>query len=213
MRDHPALARWHGPAPSLPEVGERALERWFGLPPRLRALIAGAAGLLVLLGAGAGAARSPWGPPVAAVVTLVDVPAGATLDPSQLTTEDRPADLVPDDAVSLAEVAGRRVASAVVAGTVLTSRHLAGDGGLAAGLAPGRAAYPAPTDALAEVEPGQRVDVVAGDVEGRGRTLARGARVLAVADGVVWLDVARDDAPGLAAASTWDGLRIVLLPP
>lgn len=203
---------WHGPPPTLPELVDRASDRWFGLPPRLRAAViaAGAVGLLLL--AGAGAARSPWGPPVEVLVATVDLEAGAPVAPDHVRTERRPAGLVPDDAVrELGEVAAPRAAGTVVAGSILTLRHLAGDP-ITRGLADGRAAYPVDSAALPPLRAGQRLDLVAGDLEGRGRTLARDVRVVAVTDGTVWLDVARDDAPDIAAAALRDGLRVVLLP-
>ncbi len=167
----------------------------------------------VLALAGAGAGRSAWGPPVEVPVAAADLPAGAVVDADALRWERRPADLVPADVVTAAEAdAAPVLAATVVAGTVLTRRHLAGDGGLAAGLLAGRAAFPVEVGPLVRVTPGQAVDVVAGDVDGQGRTLARDARVISVVDGVVWLDIGRDDAPALAAAATWDGLRLVLLP-
>lgn len=205
-------AGWHGPPPSLPATLDRVADAWYRLTPRLRLAVGLAAATLVLLTAGAGAVRSPWGPPVTVVVTAVDRPPGSLLTAADVATARRPRRLVPSDAVAADEAVGARLAGAVVAGTVLTARHLADDAGPGAGLAPGRAAFPVPAGPLVDVRPGQRVDVVAGDAGGRGRTLAAGARVLTVTAEVVWLDVARDDAPDLAAAAAWDGLRLVLLP-
>lgn len=211
LRSAGAPGGWHGPPPTLPDLLDRASERWFALPPRARA------GLLVLLAvalatfAGAGAVRSPWGPPVDVLVTTVDLDAGAPLDPSQVRTERRPARLVPPDAVLDPPAAGHRAAGTIVAGTVLTDRHLAGEDPITGTLADGRAAYPVAADVLPPLRPGQRLDLVAGDLEGRGRLLARDVRVVSASDGTVWLDVRREDAPAIAAAALRDGLQVVLL--
>ncbi|MBW3621698.1 MAG: SAF domain-containing protein [Actinobacteria bacterium] len=205
---------WHGPSPVLPGALDRAVDRWYGMPPRVRAgvLVAGVVALLLL--AGAGAARSPWGPPVPVLVTTVDVPPGEGLSADHVRTERRPAGLVPEDAVrDLVGLPEPRAAGLLLAGTVLTGRHLAGVDPATAGLADGRAAFPVDAAALPPLRVGQRLDVVAGDLEGHGRVLARDARVRSIVDGVVWLDVARDDAPAIAAAALRDGLRVVLLGP
>jgi Flp pilus assembly protein CpaB len=208
-----ASAPWHGPPPSLPEVADRLAERWYGLPPRVRVVLAVAAALVVLFVAGSGVARSPWGRPVDVIVAAADLPAGSPLDAGMIRPERRPEGLVPADALGADAANGARLAGTVVAGTVLTARHLHDGDGVAAHLAPGRAAFPVEAGTVVAVQAGQRVDVVAGDVEGRGRALATDARVLSVGEGVVWLEIDRADAPALAAAATWDGLRIVLLPP
>ncbi|MGA0830538.1 MAG: SAF domain-containing protein, partial [Nitriliruptoraceae bacterium] len=106
----------------MPAVVDGALERWWALPPRLRAAAALAALLLV---AGSGVlrvARSPYGPPVAVVVAERDLAVG---DPAAgaVAAERRPLTLVPRDAVvELPDEA--TLAMGVVAGTVLTARHL-----------------------------------------------------------------------------------------
>lgn len=205
---------WHGPPPRLPDLLDRASERWFGLPPRARVAVLVGVAVLLLLVAGAGAARSPWGPPVPVLVTTVDVEAGQPVEAAAVRTERRPARLVPEDALRDAGTLGTaRAAGLLVAGTVLVTRHLAGEDVVAGALADGRAAYPVDATALPPLGVGQRLDLVAGDLEGRGRTLARDVRVLHLADGTVWLDVAREDAPAIAAAALRDGLQVVLLAP
>lgn len=205
---------WHGPPPRLPELLDRASDRWFGLPPRVRAAVLALGATVVLVLAGAGAARSPWGPPVPVLVAAVDLEAGAPLGPEHVRTARRPARLVPDDALTgLDAVAGARAAGMLVAGTVLTARHVAGGDAVTDALAAGRAAYAVERASLPPLRIGQRLDLVAGDLEGRGRTLARDVRVVGVGDGTVWLDVARDDAPAIAAAALRDGLQVVLLAP
>lgn len=193
---------------------DRLSERWFGLPPRVRAALLVAAATVLLLATGVGAARSPWGPPVEVLVLVGDVDAGDPLGPADVRPERRPTGVVPDDAVRGADDLGdARAAGRLVAGTVLARRHLAGHDGIATGLAPDRAAFPVDAALLPPLVAGQRVDVVAGDVSGAGQVLSRDARVLAVTDGTVWLEVARPDAPALAGAAVLEGLRVVLLPP
>lgn len=222
-------APWHGPPPRLPELLDRASDRWFGLPPRIRAAVLVLGATVVLVVAGAGAARSPWGPPVTVLVTAVDLEAGAPIGPEHVRTERRPSRLVPDDALtgldavagsqaagfhaSGAPPAGTRAAGMLVAGTVLTARHVAGGDAVTDALADGRAAYAVESASLPPLRVGQRLDLVAGDLEGHGRTLARDVRVVGVGDGTVWLDVAREDAPAIAAAALRDGLQVVLLAP
>ena len=118
-----------GPPPSLPPVLDRLLERWWTLPPRVRAAAVLAAAVLVAGGAVGRVARSPYGPPVAVAVVVRDLPVGAPLAGS-VATERRPAGHVPVDAVaSVPDDA--TVAMGVVAGTVLTARHLRPGGPLA----------------------------------------------------------------------------------
>lgn len=213
-RLRPTGGPWHGPPPRLPALLDRASERWFGLPPRARGavLVAGAVALLLL--AGAGAARSPWGAPVPVLVLAVDVDAGETVTADHVRVARRPAGLVPDDALrALGDVATPRAAGMLLAGTVLTTRHLAGDDPVTGGLAEGRAAYPVATAGLPRLRAGHRLDLVAGDLEGRGRTLARDVRVVVVTGDTAWLDVAREEAPAIAAAALRDGLSVVLLAP
>lgn len=204
---------WHGPTPRLPELAERAAERWYALPPRVRLAAGTSTVLLLLLLTGAGAARSPWGPPVEVMVAATDLPAGARLTAADLDRTTRPAALVPPDALQEAVAVGGQLGGSLLAGDVLTARHLLGDDGIAAGLSDGRAAYPIDATLTGPLPTGQRVDVVAGAIDGRGRVLAHDARVLTVTDGTVWLDVARREAPALAGAAAREGLQLVLLPP
>lgn len=205
--------RWHGPPPELPALADRLSEAWFSLVPRVRAALLVAGALVLLLVTGTGAARSPWGPPVEVLVAAVDLTPGAAIGPEDVRVERRPAGLAPDDVVTgPSQVDGAHVAGTVVAGSVLTARHLAGADPVTAGLADGRVAYPVDAATLPPLQVGQRLDLVASEFDGRGRTLARDARVIAVADGTVWLDVAREDAAAIAGAAARDGLQVVLLP-
>lgn len=210
-----AAPPWHGAPPALPALLDRGAERWFALPPRVRVAIATITVVAVLLLAGAGAARSPWGPPLDVLVATERLPAGASLGAESTQRVAWPAGLVPGDAVPADDGVGtgESLGVGVVAGSVITRRHLAGDAGVAAGLGVGRAAFPLEAMAFGDLRDGQRVDVVAGDLDGRGRTLARDARVLATTPETVWLDIARDEAAGLAAAAARDAIRVVVLPP
>lgn len=195
-----------GRPPALPGQLDRSAERWASLPPRAR-LAAGVAGtLVVLLVAGSGAARSPWGPPVDVLVATRDLPAGHRIGPQDLTPARWPRDLAP---ASPGEVQGRTLTAGLPAGMPVTAGHL-GDGGLGAHLQPGEAAFPLPLDEGAELRPGQVVDLVAGDAGGGGSRLSAAARVLTVDGATAWIAVDRDDAPGLAGAAAWG--RIVAVP-
>lgn len=198
-----------GRPPALPRHVDRVAERWASLPPRARLALGLAAGVAVLLLAGAGAARSPWGPPVETLVAIRDLPAGHRLGPGDLVRTRWPADLAP---APPAETDGRTLATALPAGSALTEGHLA-DGGIAAQLDEGEAAFPLTLEEGIALEPGQLVDLVAGDAGGGGTRLSDGARVLTVEGTSAWVAVRREDAPGLAGAAAWGRIVAVPLPP
>lgn len=209
---HRLLAAWPGlggPPPTVPAVVDGALERWWALPPRLRAAAALAALLLV---AGSGVlrvARSPYGPPVAVVVAERDLAVG---DPAAgaVAAERRPLTLVPRDAV--AELPDEAtLAMGVVAGTVLTARHLR-PGGPLADLPAGSTAVAVPADAVPGASPGRRLDVIVVRSDGGGAVVAPDARVLATEGDRVWLTVPRAAAPDVAAAAARGLLSVALLP-
>ena len=198
-----------GPPPTLPAVVDGALERWWALPPRVRAAAALAALLLVATGGVVRVARSPYGPPIPVAVAGRDLPVGATVA-GAAATERRPAGLVPLDAV--AEVPDdATLAMGVVAGTVLTSRHLR-PGGPLADLPAGAAAVAVPAEAVPGATPGRRVDVIVTRADGGGAVAAADARVLATDDDRVWLAVPRAAAPDVAAAAARGLLSVALLP-
>lgn len=214
LRPRAWAPRWPGttgPPPSLPVLLDRASERWWGLAPRLRGIVV----LVVLLALATTAvgrvARSPWGPPVTVAVATRDLAVGARVS-GAVATARWPASLVPADAVAPAEVArDATLALGVVAGTVLTGRHLR-PGGPLADLAPGLAAVPVPLDALPGVTAGRRLDLVVARADGGGLVVAADARVLALDGGLAWLAVPRAAAPDVTAAAGRGLLSGALLP-
>lgn len=205
----PRRSALDGPPPSLPPVLDRLLERWWTLPPRARAAAVLAAAVLVVGGAVGRVVRSPYGPPVAVAVVVRDLAVGTPLAGS-VATERRPAGLVPADAV--VEVpADATVAMGVVAGTVLTARHLR-PGGPLADLPVGTAAVAVGADAVAGATPGRRVDLIVTRPDGGGAVAAADARVLATEGDRVWLAVPRAAAPDVAAAAARGLLSAALLP-
>ena len=203
----------HGPPMRLPASIDRLHDAWVGAPPRLRALVIAALVVSGVAVAGRGAVRSPWGPPVAALVAATDLPAGHELTAADVTIEQWPRDLVPADApIDPQAIDGRPLRTGLTAGGIVTDAHL-GDAGIAHELAPHEVAFPlVPPEGVA-LTPGHRVDVVAGGADGAGSRLASDARVLAVDAAVVWLALARDEAPAVAGASAWGEVTVVLLPP
>lgn len=200
-----------GPPPTLPAPVDRALERWWGLPPRLRAAAVLLAALAVAGGAVLRVGRSPYGPPVPVAVVARDLDVGTPLA-GAVAAERRPAGLVPSDAVAPADVPpGATLAMGAVAGTVVTARHLR-PGGPLADLAADDAAVAVPADAVPGAVPGRRLDLIVTRADGGGAVVATDARVLAAADGLVWVAVPRTAAPDVAAAATRGLLSAALLP-
>lgn len=197
-----------GRPPALPDHLDRLAERWASLPPRARLAVGVVAVVATLLLAGTGAARSPWGPPVDTLVATRDLPAGHHLAPGDLEPARWPSELAPP---AVAGTVGRTLTVGLPAGMPVTPGHL-GDGGLAAQLREGEAAFPLTLDEHVTLEVGQLVDLVAGDAGGGGLRLAEAARVLTVDGRSAWLAVDRDDAPGLAGASAWGRIVAVPLP-
>lgn len=197
-----------GRPPALPDQLDHLAERWAALPPRARLTVGLVAVVATLLLAGTGAARSPWGPPVDTLVATRDLPAGHRLGPGDLEQASWPAELAPP---AIGDPDGRTLTVGLTDGMPVTPGHL-GDGGLTAQLRDGEAAFPLTLGEGVTLEPGQLVDVVAGDAGGGGRRLADAARVLSVDGQSAWLAVDRDDAPGLAGASTWGSIVAVPLP-
>ncbi len=203
-----AAPPFDGPPPVLPVAVDRALERWWRLPPRMRA--AAVIALLVVVAAGAvlRVARSPYGPPVPVVVAVRDLAVGAAVA-GAVAPEHRPADHVPSDAVATVPP-DATLAMGVVSGTVLTARHLR-PGGPLADLAAGSAAVAVPVDIVPGAVPGLRVDLVATLGDGSGAVVAADARVLAVTGDLVWFEVPRVAAPDVAAAASRGLLTAALL--
>jgi hypothetical protein len=97
----------------------------------------------------------------------------------------------------------------VPADTPLTAAHVT-DAGMAGLVAAGRVAVPLPRDVAPGIEAGAVVDVLSAGQQGAGR-LASGARVLAVDEAHLWVEVARDEAPDVAAAAGWGAVSIALV--
>jgi Flp pilus assembly protein CpaB len=189
-----------GPPLRLPAVADRVAEGWWRLTPRARAL-------LVLLAAGVTLAAvllrvvlSPYGSPVAVLVTAVDLAAGVVPDAADVTTASWPRTLLPAAEAATREDLGRsRLTMDLIAGSVLTRDHLRDDGPLAE-LTAGAAAVAVPLGMLRGAGTGARLDLVTVAGDGTGRSIARDVRVLAVEGDTVWLEVARDRAADVAAA-------------
>ncbi len=210
MRLPPLLDRLDGPPPSLPRVVDRCSEHYWGLGPRHRVALGMVVALLLLLVVTALLGRSPWGEPVEVTVAGRDLAPGETVSEDDVSRTRWPAGLVPEGAVR-GSVEGTLV-GVLPAGAVLTEAHL-GEGGRGALVAEGRVALAVPHDLLAEHTVGALVDLVGPDGGGGARTLATGARVLAVDDLHVWLEVDPAEAPDAAAATQQGTLATVVRRP
>lgn len=204
--------RTHGAPFALPPLLDAFAERWAGLPPRVRTIVLLAAALAALAVAGRGAATSPWGPPVQVVVATTDLPAGRVLTVDDLVEADWPRALVPPAASDrLEELVGRSLGAPVVAGSPVSSTHVA-EGGLAAGLPPGHAAVALPAPEGVTLRSGQHIDLLAGDGDRGGVRLASTATVVAADETTVWVGVRREDAAAVAGALAWGEVTVALLP-
>jgi len=162
------------------------LPRAWRLVRRNRRLIAA-----LLLCAAAGLAVQALTPAPAAsvpvVVAAADLPAGTVLTDAQLAVQQLPAGAgPPGSAASPAELLGRRLASALRAGSPVLDTSLVGPG-LLAGSPPGTAAVPVrPADpsTVQLVEPGRLVDIVLSS--GNGFEQPAAATVLARSVAVLW---------------------------
>lgn len=209
MRRPQFLDRLDGAPFSLPYGLDRVSERWWRIPPRRRFLLLAAAAVVILLVAVSHAAGTPYGPPVPVLIASQDLDVGQEIEPGDLNRTTWPEGLIPDGA---ADEAAGRLAAPVPAGTVLTDRHLA-VGGIAERLPHGTVAVPVPVDAVPALDSGSRIDLIGRDLHGGAAVLAREAYVLSTDVTGLWLAVARDDAPQVAAAAASDSLTVVLLAP
>jgi pilus assembly protein CpaB len=208
-------------------------DRLSGWPRRIAAVLCAA-----LAAGSAFSARSHRVAPVAVgpvVVAAHDLSPGAALTASDLRLEQWPSAIRPSGApAQLAAVVGRQVAGAVRSGEAMTSTRLV-DGAITAGLPAGMVAAPvqlADAAAAGFVQPGQRVDLLAGapsansatavenDSSSRApaRTVAEGVRVLAVTPSGstagtdnTRLVVAVDRATALRLAAVAEGTLLVTL--
>ncbi len=202
-------AAFEGPLPVLPEPLDDLAERWAGARPRARAAILALVAVAVLLIAGSGAARSPFGRPVEVVVVRSDLAAGHLVASDDLTVRAWPEAIVPAGAVTTPEQAiGATLSAGIAAGQPLAAMHLAG-GGLGSLVREDEVALPVPVPYATEYVAGDHVDVFGGDA---GVLLVGDARVLASEGDIVWLALPRDRAGDVAAAARWDQALVALRP-
>ena len=169
-----------------------------------------------------------------AVVAVVDLPAGATVQPGQLRLARMPPDAVPEGAATTIDsVSGQRLTGPMRRGEVFTDAALVGPG-ILTGAAPGTVAVPlrvADPGSLQLVRTGQAVDIVVSAESARdgphSATLAQSVTVLwtgsAGGSAGSWLGTAKDsdgllvvaagprEAQELASASTRGKVFFVLV--
>jgi hypothetical protein len=192
----------------LPPWLDRLSERWWGLTPRLRAVVVL---VLVVLLAGASVARvtaSPYGPPTTVLVATDDLAVGTELTGEDLRVVRWPAQLVPADART--EAAGTLTAPLPV-GAVLTTGHVTQDG-LAGLVGAGRAAVPLPAELVTALPVTTEVQVVASGPDGAGVVLAERAEVVADDGRSLWLAVPATAAADVAAAGLRGTVALTVLP-
>lgn len=209
MRRSQLLSRLDGAPFALPDILDRASERWWARSPRTRFVLVGCALALVVLVGLSHAAATPYGPLRTVHVATRDLPIGHEVSPGDVRRTDWPLELIPTAATT--DPTGRLTAP-LPAGAVLTDGHLGSDG-IAGQLPPDTVAVALPAEAVPTLAPGQRIDVVGRDVQGVGLVLARGARVVTVEAEVVWLAVAREAAADVAAAAPTGAVSVVVLAP
>lgn len=194
---------------ALPAALDHVSERWWRLSPRARAVVLAVLCVGVLALAGRGATASPWGPPGQVLVLTSDLPAGATVGPTDVEHAQWPSELIPADALSeLPEDA--RVHGPAAADAVLTRRHLVS--GLAGLLESGEAAVSVPLDGLPQVAAGDVVDVVTATPDGAGHRAATAARVVAVDHAFLWLAVDHGHVDAVAAAGAAGTVTLAVRP-
>jgi pilus assembly protein CpaB len=198
-----------GPPPSLPRVLDLVSERWWGLPPRARALALGLGAVLVV-GLAVGP-RTPLtaDPPVEVAVAVHDLQPGASIGPGDLRIERWPAALAPSTAAP-PDAAGH-LTGLLPQGAVLTEGHLA-TGGLSALVGEGRAAVALPADLVPEPQPGTRLELVVTDGPHATHDPVGAARILRADAEHVWVDVEAARAGQLAAAAARRAVAVVVRP-
>ncbi len=162
------------------------------------------------------------GRPVAVVVAARDLRHGAVVAADDLSTATVPEDLAGEATVRTADAAvGRVVAVPVLAGAVVTDRHLAAPDrtGLAGVLPPDRRLVRVLAGPSVRVAPGDVVDVIAASEAGPASYVAEGVEVAAVdtedlsGDPAVTVAVSPEEALALAGAAARGPLTVVLAPP
>jgi Flp pilus assembly protein CpaB len=162
------------------------------------------------------------GRPVTVVVAAHDLTYGAPVAADDLATRTVPEDLVGDDVLRRpADAIGRIVAVPVLAGSVVTERHLAPAErtGLAGVLPADRRLVRVLAEGSVRARPGNIVDVVAVTEAGPPSFVVAGVLVASVDDDdltgepAVTVAVAPDEVLALADAAARGRLTIVLAPP
>ena len=170
------------------------------------ALVASAAalsaGLVLDRASDADAARRRWGHDRPVAVATVDLPAGRTVGPADVHIERWPLAIGPRDALGTV-APGTVVASAIGAGEPFVPGRLGRpEGGpVAAVLAAGRRAVTVPVgDTPPPVEPGDRVDLVAGGLALDAQVVARDAQVVQTQERAVVVAVDAAELEAVAGA-------------
>lgn len=194
----------HGPLPVLPAPVDAALEGWWRLPPRVRAVATLVGVGLVIFGILQRTSTSEFGPPEVVAVART---AGAAGMPVEFELQRRPQTFVPPNAVR--EVDQRVLARDIGAGEVVTEWHLAA--GVDSLLTDDEVALAVPDD-LPDLPPHARLFILATGLDGTGVQLGD-ARLLTHRPDWLWIALDRDLAPAVTAAMDRGGVTIVLAPP
>lgn len=194
----------HGPLPALPAPIDAAVEGWWRLSPRIRAVAVALCLGLVIFGIVQRTSRSEWGPLQEVAVARQARDAGMVVE---FELQYRPQTFVPANAVS--ETDQRLLARDIGAGEVVTEWHLAA--GIDSLLADDEVALAVPND-LPELPPHAHLSLLATGLDGTGVRLGN-ARLLAHRPDWLWIAVDASIAPGVTAAMDRGGVTIVLAPP
>ena len=209
MRLTSLLPTLDGPPPSLPRLLDLVSERWWGLPPRARALALGLGVVAMVVLAVAPRTPLSMDPQVEVAVAVDDLPPGTSVGPGDLRTERWPAELAPSTAAP-PDAAGH-LTGLLPQGAVLTEGHLA-TGGLSALVTEGRAAVALPADLVPEPHPGTVLELVVTDGPHATHDPVGTARILRADAEHVWVDVEAARAGQLAAAAARRAVAVVVRP-
>ncbi len=199
-----------GPAPVWPRPVDAALEWWATAPTRVRVVARAACAVLLVLAATGGVVDGRWGPPREVLVAARALGPGLPVGPADVRVATRPRDLVPAGALTGPDLLPAHAVAngAVAAGTVLTSEHVVATVAVAVA---GTAVVPVPAEALPPLPVGTRVDLAAATLDGRARTVARGATVVADDGTWRWLRVERSEASDVAAGVHGGSLAVAIV--